>query len=166
MPQGDMFLYLSWQVKNYCSNSLNIFSHQFCLGILFLMISNTNVLKVSGVIYVALSHRHKHDHIFPDSVTVPHSLHTRFLSKLSCFNKCVASVYLFLIIFTATCSFFLLNIYQSAVVKNAHGVPAFVIDLFSVRIGQNFYCLHLEAFNFFFTWLGQQEWLLWNRACF
>jgi len=44
----------------------------------------------------------------------------------------------------------LLNIYQSAVVKNAHGIPAFVLDLFSVRIGQNFYYLHLEAFDFFF----------------
>jgi hypothetical protein len=69
---------------------------------------------------------------------------------MSCFNECVISVYLFLIIFTATCSVFLLNICQSAVVKNAHGVPAFVMDLFSVRIGQNFYYLHLEAFDFFF----------------
>jgi hypothetical protein len=57
---------------------------------------------------------------------------------------------LFLIVFIAICLFFLLNIYQSAVVKNAYGVPAFVLDLFSVRIGQNFYYLHLEAFDFFF----------------
>jgi len=45
---------------------------------------------------------------------------------------------------------FLVNIYQSAVIKNVHGVHAFVMDLFSVRIGQNFYYLHLEAFDFFF----------------
>jgi len=44
----------------------------------------------------------------------------------------------------------LLNIYQSAAVKNANGVPAFVMDLFSVRIGKKFYYLHLEAFDFFF----------------
>jgi hypothetical protein len=46
-------------------------------------------------------------------------------------------VYLFLIIFIATCSFFFLS-NQSAVVKNAHGVPAFVMDYSVLGLGRIF----------------------------